>query len=210
MEVNLSDIPIMYVNISGDYDMMRLKKYADDIQDRIEELPQITRVDIVGAPEREFQINVDNFKMQSSNITFDDIANAVSRENADISGGLLEVGNTKRTLQVKGQFKSVFDLQKIVVRNTSGSPIYLKDIAEIKDTVKERESYARLDGKNVVTLNIIKRAGENLILTSDNVKQTVEEMRGTVLPKNLKVVVTGDLSKTTRSNFNDLVNSIVI
>src|SRR6195952_4260289 len=106
MEVNLSDIPIMYVNISGNYDMMRLKKYADDIQDKLEELPQITRVDIVGAPEREFQINVDNYKMQAANITFDDIAGAVSRENMDISGGLLEVGNMKRTLQVKGQFKT--------------------------------------------------------------------------------------------------------
>jgi multidrug efflux pump subunit AcrB len=210
LEVNLSDIPIMYVNISGDYDMVKLKKFADDIQDRVEELPQITRVDIVGAPEREFQINVDNFKMQASNITFDDIANAVSRENADISGGLLEVGNTKRTLQVKGQFKNVFDIRKIIVRNTSGAPIYLRDIAEIKDTVKERESYARLDGKNVVTLNIIKRAGENLIVTSDNVKRTVDEMKGTTLPKNLKVVITSDLSKTTRTNFNDLVNSIVI
>ena len=210
LEVNLSDIPIMYVNISGDYDMMRLKKYADDMQDRLEELPQITRVDIVGAPEREFQINVDNYKMQASNITFDDIANAVSRENADISGGLLEVGNMKRTLQVKGQFKDAYDIQKIIVRNTSGAPIYLKDIAEIKDTVKERESYARLNGKNVVTLNIIKRAGENLIETSDDVKKTVEEMRGTVLPRNLKVVITSDLSITTRTNFNDLVNSIVI
>lgn len=210
LEVNLSDIPIMYVNISGDYDMVKLKKYADNIQDRIEELPQITRVDIVGAPEREFQINVDNYKMQASNITFDDIANAVSRENADISGGLLAVGNTKRTLQVKGQFKNVFDIQKIIVRNTSSMPIYLRDIAEIKDTVKERESYARLDGKNVVTLNIIKRSGENLIETSDNVKKTVEEMKGNTLPKNLKVVITSDLSKTTRTNFNDLVNSIVI
>jgi multidrug efflux pump len=209
-EVNLSDIPIMYVNISGDYDVMRLKSYADDMQDRLEELQQITRVDIVGAPEREFQINVDNYKMQASNITFDDIANAVTRENADISGGLLAVGNMKRTLQVKGQFKNVYDIQKLIVRNTSGSPIYLKDIAEIRDTVKERESYARLDGKNVVTLNIIKRAGENLIETSDNVKKTVEEMKGTILPRNLDVVITSDQSKATRTSFNDLVNSIVI
>ena len=141
---------------------VKLKKMADDMQDKLEELPQITRVDIVGAPEREFQINVDNFKMQASNITFDDIANAVSRENADISGGLLEVGNMKRTLQVKGQFKSVADINQIIVRNTSSQPIYLKDIATIRDTVKETESYARLNGKNVITLNIIKRSGENL------------------------------------------------
>lgn len=209
-EVSFSEQPIMYVNISGDYDVVRLKKFADDMQDRLEELPQITRVDIVGAPEREFQIDVDNYKMQNANITFDDIAGAVSRENMDVSGGLLEVGNMKRTLQVKGQFKNTFDMEKIIIRNTAGAPIYLKDIAQIKDTIKERESYARLNGKNVVTLNIIKRAGENLIETSDGVKKTVEEMKGTVIPKNLNIVFTGDQSKATRTSFNDLVNSIVI
>lgn len=71
MEVSLSEIPIMYVNMSGDYDEMKLKKYADDLQDKLEELSQITRVDIVGAPEREFQINVDNYRMRSANITFE-------------------------------------------------------------------------------------------------------------------------------------------
>jgi multidrug efflux pump len=210
MEVSFSEQPIMYVNLSGDFDLPRLKKYADDLQDKLEELPQLNRVDLVGAPEREFQINVDNYKMRSANITFDDIANAVSRENLDISGGMLDVGSMKRTLQLKGQIKTEFDLQKVVVRNTSGSPIYLKDIAEIKDTTKERESYARLDGKPVITLNIIKRAGENLIETSDDVKKVVEEMQKSQFPKNLNVVLTGDQSKASRTSFNDLVNTIVI
>ena len=209
MEVSFSEQPIMYVNLSGDFDLPRLKKYADDMQDRLEELSQLNRVDIVGAPEREFQINVDNYKMRSANITFDDIANAVSRENMDISGGLLDVGKTKRTLQLKGQFKTAYDIQKVIVRNTSGAPIYLKDIAEIKDTTKERESYARLDGKPVITLNIIKRAGENLIETSDDVKKVVEEMRPQ-LPKDLHIDITGDQSRPSRTSFNDLVNTIVI
>lgn len=209
-EISFSEFPIMYVNLSGDYDKMTLKKFADDAQDKLEELGEITRVDIVGAPEREFQINVDNFKMESAGITFNDIATAIQRENVDISGGLLEVGNMKRTLQVKGQFKTKYDIEKVIVRNTAGAPIYLKDIANIKDTVKTSESYARLDGKPVVTLNIIKRAGENLIETSDDVKATVEEMKTTIFPPGLDVVITGDQSKATRNSFNDLVNSIVI
>ena len=98
LEVSFSDQPIMYVNISGDYDLMRLKKMADDTKDKLEELPQINRVDLVGAPEREFQINVDKDRMNASDVTFDDIANAVARENMDISGGQLEVGNMRRTL----------------------------------------------------------------------------------------------------------------
>lgn len=210
MEVSFSDQPIMYVNVSGNYDMMRLKAYADELQDRLEELPEINRVDMVGAPEREFQINVDNLKMQAAGITFSNIASAVQGENMDVSGGLLRVGNMKRTLQVKGQIKTAEDLSHIVLRNSKGAPIYLKDIADIKDTVKEHESYARLDGKNVITLNIIKRSGENLIETSDQVKKITDEVKQEVFPKDLDVRITGDQSTKTRTSFTDLVNSIVI
>lgn len=210
LEVSFSEQPIMYVNLSGDYDLPRLKKYADDLKDKLEDLPQINRVDLVGAPEREFQINVDNYRMQSAGITFDDITAAVQRENLDISGGLLEVGNMKRNLQLKGQLKTAFDIQQLIVRNTNGAPIYLKDIANVIDTIKEKESYARLDGKNVVTLNIIKRSGENLIETSDGVKKIVEEGNGILYPTDMKAVITGDQSIQTRTSFNELVNSIVI
>jgi len=210
LEVNFSDQPMMYVNLSGDYDMVKLKKFADDLKDKLEELTQINRIDIVGAPEREFQINVDNYRMQSAGVTFDDISNAVARENMDISGGLLEVGSMKRNLQLKGQFKSAYDIEKVILRNTGGAPIYLKDIAVIKDTTKDVESFARLDGKNVVTLNIIKRSGENLIETSDQVQKIVEDAKGVLYPDNLKAVITGDQSIKTKASFNELVNSIVI
>ena len=210
LEVNLSDQPIMYVNLSGDYEMVKLKKFADDLKDKLEDLPQINRIDIVGAPEREFQINVDNYRMQTAGVTFDDIANAVARENMDISGGLLDVGSMKRNLQLKGQFKTAYDIEQVLVRNTGGAPIYLRDIAVIKDTTKDAESFARLDGKNVVTLNIIKRSGENLIETSDGVRKTVEEAKGVLYPENLKTVITGDQSIKTKTSFKDLVNSIVI
>ena len=210
IEVNFSEQPIMYVNISGNYSSVQLKKYADDLKDKLENITQVNRVDLVGAPEREFQINVDNFRMQSSGITFDDITFAIQRENLDLSGGLLEVGTMQRNLQLKGQLKNANDIANIIVRNTNGAPIYLRDVATIVDTVKKNESYARLDGKNVLTLNIIKRSGENLIETSDAVKKIVDEAKLTFLPKDLKTVITGDQSIPTRSSFTELVNSIVI
>lgn len=210
IEINLSDQPIMYVNISGPYDAIKLKEYADDLQDRLEEMAEINRVDLVGAPEREFQINVDVNRMQASNITFDDIANAVARENMDISGGLLEVGNMKRSLQIRGQFKTKYDIEEILLKNTAGATIYLRDIAVVKDTVKERESYARLEGNNVITLNVIKRAGENLIETAEKVRAVVEDMQAHEFPSDLKVLITGDQSKNAEHSFNELVNSIII
>ncbi len=210
MEFSLSEIPIMYVNISGDYDPMRLKIFADKLKDRLEELTQIMRVDLVGAPERECQVNVDNARMQAANVTFNDISNAIKFENMDISGGLLEVGNMRRNLQLKGQFKTAYDIENVIVRNSTGNPVYLKDIANVKDTIKETASYARLDGKNVITLNIIKRSGENLIETSDLVKEISKEMQTNEFPKDLKVTITGDQSISTRTSFNDLINSIII
>jgi multidrug efflux pump subunit AcrB len=148
--------------------------------------------------------------MQSAGITFDDITFAIQRENLDLSGGLLEVGNMNRNLQLKGQLKTANDIANIIVRNSNGAPIYLRDVANIRDTVKNNESYARLDGKNVLTLNIIKRNGENLIATSDAVKAIVEEAKGNTIPTDVKAVISGDQSIRTKSSFNELVNSIVI
>lgn len=210
-EFDFSEMPIMYVNVSGDFDGMALKRYADKMQDRFEELTEINRADIVGAPEREIQINVDPFKMQAAKLSFTDISNAINYENRDISGGLVEVGEMKRTIRVKGQFVSALDMQNIVVKNLQAAPIYLRDVAEIIDTVKETENYARLDGKNVVTLNIVKRSGENLINAADKIKAIVAEMKTKQeLPPNLNIVITGDQSVQTKTSFNDLVNTIII
>lgn len=210
-EFAFSEIPIMFVNLSGDFDPVKLKQYADKLQDRFEELKEITRADIVGAPEREIQINVDPYRMASAKVTFTDIENAIRRENNDISAGQVEVGNMKRTVRIRGQFNTAFDLNHIVVKNVNGAPIYLRDIAALKDTVKEKESFARLDGKNVITLNIVKRSGENLIAAADQIKAVVQEMQDAdQLPRNLKVTITGDQSKQTKTSFNELVNTIII
>jgi multidrug efflux pump len=211
-EFAFSEMPIMFVNVSGDYDGIKLKQYADKLQDKFEELTEITRAEIVGAPEREIQVNVDPYKMSQARISYMDIENAISRENRDITGGMIEVGDMRRTIKIKGQFTSALNLNNIVVRSSAqGATVYLKDIAELKDTIKEKDSYARLDGKNVVTLNIVKRAGENLINAADKIKDIVAEMKvKEELPKDLKVVITGDLSKATKTSFNELVNTIII
>lgn len=211
-EFAFSEMPIMFVNVSGDYDGIKLKQYADKLQEKFEELAEITRAEIVGAPEREIQINVDPYKMTAARVSFTDIENSVKRENMDITGGLIEVGNMQRTMRIKGQFVNAYNLRDIVVGSSSqGATVYLKDIAEIKDTIKDRDSYARLDGKNVITLNIVKRAGENLIDAADKINKVVEELQQKEeLPKDLKVVITGDQSKLTKKSFDELVNTIII
>jgi multidrug efflux pump len=211
-EFAFSEMPIMFVNISGDYDGVKLKQYAEKMQDKFEELSEITRAEIVGAPEREIQVNVDPYKMQAARISFMDIENAISRENRDITGGQITVGDMKRTIKIKGQFTSALNLQNIIVRSgAQGGTVYLRDIADLRDTIKDKESFARLDDKNVVTLNIVKRAGENLITAAGKIKDITAKMQKEgELPKDLKVVITGDQSKATATSFNELVNTIII
>ncbi len=210
LEVDFSEIPIMNINISGEFDLIKLKNYAEDIKDEIEQLKQITRVDMVGALEREIQINVDMFKLQSANVTFGDIERAVSTENMTISGGLINMTDMKRALRVKGQFSNAMQIGDIVVKSMTGTPVYLKDIAEINDTFKEKESFARYNGKNVITLNVIKRSGENLVEASDKIHALVDKLKSEKFPSELNVTITADQSEQTRTTLNDLINSIII
>jgi multidrug efflux pump subunit AcrB len=209
-DINFSEIPILFLNISGDIELNKLKKYADDIKDKIESMKEISRVEMVGALDREIQINVDMYKMQSAQVTMDDIARAIKYENMTISGGTVAVDGVRRVLSVKGEYKDATKLSNIIVGATGGATVYLRDIAEVKDAFKERESYARLDGKNVITLNVVKRTGYNLIEATDKIKATVEEMQATELPQNLKITLTGDQSDSTRTTLHDLINTIII
>jgi multidrug efflux pump subunit AcrB len=210
IEVAFSDFPIMFVNVSGNYEPIRLKAFAEKMQDRFESLREVNKAEIVGAPEREIQINVDKLKMESAGVTFNDIAQAISSENLNLSAGNIKIGDMQPTIQVKGQYQTAYEMQGLIIKNIFGAPVYLRDIAQVTDTVKEKESYSRLANKNVVTLQIVKRAGENLINTSEKVKAIVEEMKRSELPNDLDVVITGDQSVQTKTSFNELINTIII
>ncbi|PKP05424.1 MAG: copper transporter [Bacteroidetes bacterium HGW-Bacteroidetes-6] len=210
MEIDMSEIPILTINLSGDYDLESLKKYAEVIQDRIEALPEITRVDIIGALDKEIQINVDMNKMKAADLTFTDIERAVASENATISAGSVTQNGMKSSVSVKGQFLTVDALNSIVLQTPTGGQIYLKDIAEIKSGFKDQESYARFDGKNVILLNVIKKTGENLLNATDEIDDIITELKATSIPDDIKIEKTGDQSRFTRNTLEDLNNTIII
>lgn len=209
-DIDVSEFPIRFVNISGNFDVNRLEEYADRIKDRIEGLKEIKRVDKVGGLDREIQINVDLFKMQSAQLSFRDIQSAIAYENIEATPGIVKVDGEQRIISLKKVFKSADEIGNVVVKNPMGASIYLKDIAEIKDTYKEQESFARLNSKNVITLNVIKASGKNLIEASDKIDDIIKEMQKSELPKELSVVVTGDQSDATRTTLHDLINTIII
>ncbi|MCX6276882.1 MAG: efflux RND transporter permease subunit [Bacteroidetes bacterium] len=209
-EIDISEFPIMNINLAGDYDLQRLKKYAETAQDKIETLKEITRVDIVGALEREIQIDVDMYKMQAASVSFRDIESAVAAENVTISAGTITSFGTKYTIRLAGQFKSPDQIKTIMVKSASGANVYIQDVAEVKDAFKEQESFARLNGKNVITLNVIKKSGENLLNAAHSIKEIMKTLQKSQYPPDLEVNITGDQSRFTESTLEELNNTIVI
>jgi multidrug efflux pump len=209
-DIDFSEFPILFVNISGNYDLNRLKKYADDIKDKIEEMKEVRRVDMIGALEREIQINVDMYKMAAAGFTFGDIETAVAFENISSTPGMVSMNQQKRILSIRGEFRSAQEIGNVIVKNQHGKALYLHDLADVEDSFEEQESYARLDNKNVITLNVIKAKGENLIEASDKIQGLIATMKAESLPKDLSIVTTGDQSEATRTTLHDLINTIII
>ncbi|MDR6196971.1 efflux RND transporter permease subunit [Siphonobacter sp. SORGH_AS_0500] len=208
--VEFSEFPIMNVNLAGNFPLQKLKDYAEDLQDAFEGLPEISRVDIVGALEREIQINVDLARMQSSGLTFYDIQQAVQGENINISGGELNVNDVRRTLRVKGEFTDVAQMRELQIRTSTGATVRLGDVAQVEDSYEERQDFARLNNKSVVTLNVIKRAGTNLISASEGIEKIIEEYKTNQLPAGLNVIITADQSERTKADIHDLINTVIL
>ncbi|UZD22610.1 efflux RND transporter permease subunit [Algoriphagus halophytocola] len=209
LEVNTSDFPIMNVNISGDYSETELKKFGEYLEDEIEKLSEISSADLAGTVEREIQINADPYKMEAVGVSFNDIAQAVQTENVTISGGNIRTGDFQRSLRVDGEFDDPMDLEDIIVKTDNQKIVYLRDVAEVKDTYKERSSYARSKNLPVVTINVVKRSGENLLYAADKIKEIIDETKANRFPPDVEITITNDQSKQTRLQVSDLENSII-
>ena len=209
LEVNTSDFPIMNVNISGPYSEQELKKFGEYLEDAIEKLPEISKADLAGTVEREIQINVDPYKMEAVGVSFGDISGAIQSENLTISGGNIKSGDFERTVRVDGEFSDPDDLLDIIVKTDQQKIVYLRDVAQIKDTFKDRTSYARNKNLPVVTINVTKRSGENLLDAADKIKTIIETTKANRFPQDLEINVTNDQSKQTRTQVADLENSII-
>ncbi len=207
-DINLSELPIMTVNVSGDFANDELRNYADYIKDQLEDVSEVSKVDMKGDLEREVNVDVDIYKMQAMEVSFGDIANAISSENLNMSGGELVNNDFRRAVRVVGQFESMEELENMIVKSEFQNPIYLKDIATVTMGYKERTSYARSDGLPVISLDVIKRKGENLLDASDHIKETVELVKKD-LPESLKISIFNDQSINTRTQVSNLENSII-
>ncbi|MBK6540439.1 MAG: efflux RND transporter permease subunit [Flavobacteriales bacterium] len=209
-EMNFSEmIPVMNINLSGDYSIDQLHHYAKILEDRIEALPEINKVDIRGVPEKEVQVSVDVHKLEAVELNFGDVAMALQMENLTMSGGEVLTDGQRRAVRVIGEFADMDMIRDIVVKNEFQKEVRLRDIATVEFDYKEADSYAREYGKPVVMVDVIKRAGENLIIASDKINAILAETRGSVIPNDVIITITGDQSEDTRVQVDELFNHII-
>ncbi|MBN4065986.1 efflux RND transporter permease subunit [Candidatus Amoebophilus asiaticus] len=208
-ELNFSDFPIMNINLSGDYSMDKLREYGEYLEDEIEKLHEISKVDIRGIMEKEVKIDVDVHKMEALEINFNNIANAIASENRTMSGGSVKKDNLQRTIRIVGEFSDPQEMGDVIVKHEKGNIVFLRDIAKISFDYEERQSYAREYTKPVVMLDVVKRGGENLLISSEKIMNILDKAKRTVLPANLGISVTNDQSDMTRNQLSNLENSII-
>jgi multidrug efflux pump subunit AcrB len=208
IEINFSEFPIMQVNVSGNYDLVRLRDVAEDLQDEIELIASVLEVDLAGGLEREVQVDVDLRKLKFYGVAFDDVIDAIREENVTIPGGPIDVGNLKYLVRVPGEFETTGPVADIVVLTSGGRSIHVRDVATVDFGFKERDSYARLDGKDVVSLSVKKRSGENIIETAGRVREVIAREEGG-FPTGTVVKITADESQDIKDMVSSLENNII-
>tara|TARA_B110000967_G_scaffold49066_1_gene49949 strand:+ start:6112 stop:9372 length:3261 start_codon:yes stop_codon:yes gene_type:complete len=210
-EMNFSErIPIMNINLSGEFSMDQLKEYAEYLEDKIEELSEISSVDIRGVQEKELEIAVDLYKMEASMISFTDIENAVKFENMSVTGGDILENGVRRTVRVTGEFEDPLSVRNLIVKQEKGNIVYLRDIADISFKEQEKESFAREYMQPVVMLDVKKRGGQNLLKASTKIDEIIAAAQESIFPKSLIISKTNDQSNETRTMVSDLENSIIL
>ena len=209
-EMNFSELtPILNINLSGDYSIDQLNEWAEQLEDAIEDLPEVNKVEIRGVPEKELRISLDLPKMEARQVSFHDVANAVQAENVSVSGGEVLIDGLRRSISVNGEFTDMDQVRSVIVKQENLELVRLGEIADIEFTYKEANSYAREYGQPVVMVDVMKRSGRNLLVASDSITHLLDHFKAHVFPRDLNVSITGDMSDQTRTQVDELENSII-
>ena len=209
-ELSLSEeMPILNINISGDYTIEKLKEFAEYLQDDIEDLNEIKEASIRGAQEKEVEVAVDIYKMMAAKVTFSDIINSINAGNVTLSAGNIKASGQRRTIRILGEIEDPKELNSFVVKSESGKPIYLRDVATVSFEEEDKTTYAREFGKPVVMLDVKKRAGKNMVDAAEQVRAIVANAQENEFPADVEVTIANDQSSVTIGQVDDLVNNII-
>ena len=226
-EIDTSEFPILSINLAAKYSLARLKQVAEDVQDEVEGIPSVLEANLIGGLDREVQVDVDLNALQGYGLSFNDLINTIQAENTNLPGGSIDVDRLNYLVRVDGQFDDPErEIADLVVKSDGTSSVHVRDVADVTFGFKDQETYARLkvlkeeregqglvevndldaDMLQVISLNVKKRAGDNILETSEQVKSLLDTYP---FPSGTQVTITGDQSENVQTLVKDLENNII-
>ena len=201
--------PIFTVSVSGNMAEKELTTFTKNvIRKRLENVPGVGRVDLVGGAEREIEIRVDAARMQAFNLSIQEIIQAIAAANVEVPAGNLVQGGQQILLRTTGKYTSVSEFDRVIVASPGGKPVYLAEIAHVIDGVKERTSLSRVNGETAAVLNILKQSGSNTVRVADAITRQLEAIRKE-LPPGVELATVRDNSTFIRDSVRDVLFDII-
>ena len=225
-EIDLSDFPVMTINLAANYGLVQLKEVGEDLKDELESIPSVLEVDLLGGLEREVQIDVDLQKLQGYNLTYQDVVKAIREENINLPGGSVDVDRYNYLVRVNGEISDPATISELIVKMMGGQAVYVRDVADVRFGFKERETYSRMQLfrtesasgdpvllpqddqqiKETISLTVKKRSGENILDLAETIRAKVDAFP---FPEGTQVAITGDQSEDVKTLVRDLENNII-
>ncbi len=203
-----ASFPIMSLTVSGQRSEKEITEFTKNVvKKRLENIPGVGSVDLVGGAEREVEIEVDPARLKAYNLSIQEVIQSIGASNVEVPGGNLIKGPRQVLLRTMGKFKNIEDFNKVVVANPKGKVVYLSDIATVTDGIKEQSSLTRVNGNIAVGLNIIKQSGSNTVKVADEVNKQIEKLKNQ-LPPDIKIYLAQDNSVFIRDTINDVLFDI--
>jgi multidrug efflux pump len=207
-EVNLSLFPVLVVTLSGEVPERTLLRLARDLRDKVEGIGSVLEAKISGNREELVELVIDPLRLESYGLNADDVGQLIGRSNRLVTAGTLDTGRGRFAINVPGLFETADDILNMPLKVNGDAVVRIRDIATLRQTFKDADSYARIDGHPAVGLEISKRTGENIIDTIAQVRQVVEAERAH-WPPQIQVTYSQDRSADIREMLKELQNSLI-
>lgn len=207
-ELSFSEFPIMNITLSGRSGQIQLKRVAELLEDDINSIKGILDVRIVGGLEREIRAETDPELLDYYNVSFNEVIAAIRNENLNVPGGSIDVGEQSYLVRVPGEFGKVREIEDVVIREDEGRIIQVRDVATVIDGYEDQNSFSRIDDVQSVSVIVTRRAGENIIRITDELKALVAEYDSR-FAGSVTYTVLDDVSDQIRTQLEELENNIL-
>jgi len=207
-EVNISAFPIILISLSGNLPDRTLQDLAENLQDEIETIPSVLEAKIGGRRNEQVDVIIDTLALEGYNINIENLINTVNQNNMMVSAGEQDTGDGSFNIRVPGLYETIDDVLDTPIKTFGDSVITFRDIAKVKRTFEDRKSYANVNGKNSVTIEVSKRVGENIIDTIKKIKEVSKEVTKD-FPPTVDISFSQDQSKTIQTMLNSLQNNVI-